>query len=78
MILNDSVVNITQINAYFNHLYLLVIFVLFSGCPWGKEGEDTGNNLGLLVRRAARIYSSDGYQSIREDTFEVRIQTSRY
>jgi hypothetical protein len=62
MILNDPVVKIIQINAYFNNLYLLVIFVIFSGCIQKKEKEDTYNNPGLRVRRAARIYNKGKYQ----------------
>jgi hypothetical protein len=37
--------------------------------------EQTENNLGLLVRRAARIYEDENYRSLWEETFSERLKS---
>ncbi len=36
--------------------------------------EQTENNLGLLIRRAARIYENEAYQSLWEETFSEKLK----
>jgi len=45
--------------------------------PWEQISgwEQTENNLGLIVRRAARIYENEDYQKLWEDTFYERLKT---
>ena len=40
-----------------------------------SEWQSTENHLGLLVRRAARIYGNEKYQNLWEDIFSERLKT---
>ncbi len=44
--------------------------------PWDQISgwESTENSLGLIVRRAARIYESEAYQNLWEETFYDRLK----